>query len=170
MRRVIISFIVATMCSVALASPFQLSSPEFQENHAMPLQGGCEDAGIPPALFWTGAPSNTRSFALIVTDYDAVAVAGQPVVHWVVIKLPASTHEINGESHGLVMGKNYRGQDAFLPFCPPDRTHQYTFVLYALDSDAIKYSQDPSDKEVLKAIQGHVLDQATLVGKFSPKA
>lgn len=170
MRRGIIFLIVVSMCSVAIASLFRLQSPEFQEKQTMPKWGGCYDAGMPPALFWTGAPNNTREYALIVTDYDAVRVSGQPVVHWIVIKLPAGTHEINGDSHNLVMGKNFRGQDVFLPFCPPDRTHQYTFVLYALDSDTITYPESPNDQEVLAAIEGHVLDQATLVGEFSPKS
>ncbi len=56
--------------------------------------------------------------------------------------------------------------------CPPwndERRHRYVFTLYALDVDRCPVEGEFSAAEVLAAIQGHVLAQATLTATYSLK-
>src|ERR1700721_2087326 len=47
---------------------------------------GCTGGNISPALSWSGAPKDTKSFALSV--YDPDAPTGSGFWHWVVFKIP----------------------------------------------------------------------------------
>ena len=47
---------------------------------------GCTGGNISPALSWSGAPKDTKSFALSV--YDPDAPTGSGFWHWVVFNIP----------------------------------------------------------------------------------
>jgi len=47
---------------------------------------GCTGGNISPALSWSGAPKDTKSFALSV--YDPDAPTGSGFLHWVVFNIP----------------------------------------------------------------------------------
>ena len=54
--------------------------------------------------------------------------------------------------------------------CPPwndERLHHYVFTVYALDVAKLEVPQPFDGHEVLKAIQGHVLDHAAITGTYS---
>ena len=53
---------------------------------------GCKGGNISPSLSWSGAPSDTKSFA--ITVYDPDAPTGSGFWHWVVFNIPASTTSI----------------------------------------------------------------------------
>src|SRR5262252_5415688 len=71
------------------AMPLKLKSPSFENGGTIPKQFTCDGADLSPALEWSEAPANTRSFALIADDPDAPAGTW---VHWVLWNLPASAH------------------------------------------------------------------------------
>src|SRR5712691_8134101 len=55
---------------------FKLASPDIRPNGPIALEQvfngfGCSGQNISPALKWSGAPADTKSFALLVHDPDA---------------------------------------------------------------------------------------------------
>src|SRR5205823_4100788 len=56
-----------------ITMPFQLFSSGFADGGWLPALHSCDGADLSPSLEWSGAPSETRSFALIVEDPDAPA-------------------------------------------------------------------------------------------------
>ncbi|RMF28498.1 MAG: YbhB/YbcL family Raf kinase inhibitor-like protein, partial [Chloroflexi bacterium] len=67
---------------------------------------------------------------------------------------------------GSRQGKNSAGGVGYIgPYPPPGETHRYTFVLYALDT-RLDLPAGVTREQVLKAMEGHILAQATLVGTY----
>ena len=147
-----------------------LTSTAFKGGAEIPQRHTCEGADRSPALQWTGAPPGTKSFALIADDPDA------PVgtwVHWVVYDLPGDATEL---AEGLptsdtLPGGGTQGRNDFRkigyggPCPPPGKPHRYFFKLYALDAPT-KLKPRATKTDVLKAIEGHVLAQAELMGTY----
>jgi len=52
--------------------------------------------------------------------------------------------------------------------CPPSGTHRYFFKLYALDT-ALNLPLSTTKKDLERAMQGHVLRQVDLIGKYARK-
>jgi len=152
---------------------FNLSSPAFGPNGSIPTKYTCEGAGISPPLEWSGAPANTKSFALIVEDPDAPdpAKPTRVVSHWVAYNIPASTTKLaeNGSKAGMppgsAQGSNERGDQAYMGLCPPIGRHRYFFKLFALDT-LLKGLNNPKKADLEKAIQGHIVGTAELIGNY----
>src|SRR5436309_9463789 len=92
------------------AAAFSLTSPAFKEGGSIPSKYTC-DAGQTnpsPALAWTDAPANTKSFVLIMHDPDA-PMAGRvtPRVKAPAIRAPGGTEETTANSSHLQ--KSYGG-------------------------------------------------------------
>jgi len=149
---------------------FRLTSTAFATGQPIPVQYSCLGQDISPPLAWTDPPDGTKSFALIADDPDA------PVgtwVHWVLYNLPADSRGLpeavpsedtlaDGSRHGQ---NSWRRADYGGP-CPPSGTHRYYFRLYALDT-VLDLSAGQNKKQVLKAMEGHILAQAELMGTFT---
>jgi Raf kinase inhibitor-like YbhB/YbcL family protein len=150
---------------------FELKSSDFAAGSTIPQQFTCTGTDISPALQWSGAPANAKSFALIADDPDA------PVgtwVHWVLYNLPASARSLpqnfpkseKGQD-GTLQGRNDFGKIGYGGPCPPPgKPHRYFFKLYALDSQ-LDLKPGASKKEVERALQSHILAQAETMGRFS---
>lgn len=65
------------------------------------------------------------------------------------------------------MGGDYYGYDGPCPPWNDAIVHHYVFTLYALDVDQLKLDGPVTGSSVRAAIQGHVLDQASLVGTYT---
>lgn len=65
------------------------------------------------------------------------------------------------------MGGQYFGYDGPCPPWNDERLHHYLFTLYALDIPKSPVSGTFTGPDVLKAIEGHVLDKATLTGVYT---
>jgi Raf kinase inhibitor-like YbhB/YbcL family protein len=151
-----------------------LSSSAFEPNGNIPREFTCEGQNISPELSWNGAPSGTKTFALVMHDPDAPVAGG--FTHWVVYNIPASVDHLpehvpnqDALSGGGVQAKNDAGKYGYMGPCPPSGTHRYYFRLYALDVNLD--SSAGSSKEALeKSIEGHVLAQAELLGRYKRTA
>lgn len=148
----------------------QLTSSAFQPEGNIPRQFTCEGNDVSPDLTWKNAPSGTKSFALIVHDPDAPRPGG--FTHWVVYNIPANVTQIaqgtpSGDTlpGGGIQGKNDSGQNGYMGPCPPSGTHRYYFYLYALDTE-LSLKPGASKDDVEKAIKGHVLQKAELMGRY----
>jgi Raf kinase inhibitor-like YbhB/YbcL family protein len=112
--------------------------------------------------------------------------------HWVLVDIPLSVSELSEglDADGLtprgkplgrtphgVRGLNdytgwfagdpdmqgkYAGYDGPWPPFNDERRHHYIFTVYALDVESLGLSGDFSAAEALRAMQGHVLDQASI--------
>ena len=150
----------------AEASMLTLTSDGFANNGTIPVKYSCAGEGKSPALAWSGAPTGTKAFALIVHDPDAPLAGG--FTHWILTDLPASAASIPaavpaGEtiSGGGAQPVAYRGM------CPPvgASAHHYHFRLYALDAP-LGAAAGTSKDSVEAAMQGHILAQTDLMGLF----
>jgi len=152
------------------AAPFELTSTAFAPGEAIPQQYTCDGQDVSPPLAWSDPPPGTQSFALIADDPDA------PVgtwVHWVLYNLPAEARTLpeaipadaelaDGSRHG----DNGWRRPGYGGPCPPKGTHRYFFRLYALDTP-LDLAAGASNKQVLQALEGHVLAQAELMGVYT---
>jgi Raf kinase inhibitor-like YbhB/YbcL family protein len=153
----------------AAMSP-KLSSTAFEAGAAIPRKFTCDGPDVSPALAWSELPAGTQSLALIMDDPDA------PVgtwVHWVLYDLPASTRGLPENrpkqeelSSGARQGRNdFRRIGYGGPCPPPGPAHRYFFKLYALDAK-LNLKPGATKPEVEKAMQGHILAQGELMGRY----
>jgi Raf kinase inhibitor-like YbhB/YbcL family protein len=155
------------------AMPLTITSTAFAPNGAIPALYTCEGRDISPPLDWRGVPAGTKSLALIVDDPDAPDPAAPKMtwVHWVLYAIPPSATglaEAVGPAAlpaGTREGHNDFGRTAYGGPCPPVGRHRYFFKLYALDA-ALRDLDRPTKAVLEKAMQGHVLAEATLVGTY----
>jgi Raf kinase inhibitor-like YbhB/YbcL family protein len=146
-------------------SPFELHSTAFAEGDMIPRNYTCDGPNVSPALEWSGAPSGTAVFALIVEDPDA-----RDFVHWVAFNLTGSAtgalaEGVSESPDAPPQGRNGFGKIGYGGPCPPSGTHRYTFQLYAL-SAPLELPGIPTAAEVRRASEGKVLGQAKLTGKY----
>ena len=146
--------------------PMKLTSPEFENGGKIPSFYTCDESSVSPPLKFEGVPEKIKSLALIMDDPDAVKPAGKVWDHWVAFNIPLETKGVEeGRDPEGVMGVNSRGNLTYSGPCPPDGEHRYFFRLYALDTK-LKLKEGATKAEVLKAIEGHVIEIAELVGKY----
>jgi len=65
------------------------------------------------------------------------------------------------------MSGNYFGYDGPCPPWNDELLHHYVFTLYALDAPRLGVSGAFTGNDMLKALQGHILDRATLTGTYT---
>lgn len=147
----------------------KISSTAFQDGGLIPAKYTCDGANISPPLAWSGLPLTTKSVALIVDDPDA---PGRTWVHWVVYDLPAGNKQLaeNLATQETISGGGKQGTNDFRKIgyggpCPPSGTHRYFFKLYALDVEKILIPV-ATKEDLIKAMEGHILDQGELMGKY----
>jgi Raf kinase inhibitor-like YbhB/YbcL family protein len=152
---------------------FTLSSSAFSHNGSIPQQYTCEGRDISPPLAWNGVPEGTRSLALIVDDPDAPDPQHPKMtyVHWVLYDIPPSANglpEAVSEEQlpeGTRQGKNDWKRIGYGGPCPPIGRHRYFHKLYALDT-VLNDLGAPAKADLERAMEGHVLAQAELVGTY----
>ncbi|HEX6703185.1 MAG TPA: YbhB/YbcL family Raf kinase inhibitor-like protein [Albitalea sp.] len=149
----------------------ELASTAFVNGGDIPGRYTCEGPDLAPPLFWTDLPEATRSLALIVDDPDAPDPAHpqRTWVHWVLYDIPPSAEGLPESAsplpEGARDGLNDWNRTGYGGPCPPIGRHRYFFKLYALDQ-MLSDQHEPKKAALEKAMQGHVLAQAELVGTY----
>jgi Raf kinase inhibitor-like YbhB/YbcL family protein len=146
-----------------------ITCPSFEPGELIPPVYTCDGKDLSPPLRWTDAPAGTKSFALISDDPDA------PVgtwVHWVVWNIPSSVNSLEENQPkkeslpgGIRQGTNDFQRVGYGGPCPPSGTHRYYFRLYALDT-LLDLPATTTKARLEKAMKGHVLGEAELMGKY----
>jgi Raf kinase inhibitor-like YbhB/YbcL family protein len=152
---------------------FIITSSAFEEGKTIPVRHTCDGDDISPALKWSNAPANTKSFTLISDDPDAPKGTW---VHWVLFDLPGSTTELAGEieksqhlSGGAKQGINdFKRLGYGGPCPPPGKPHRYYFKLYALDK-LLDLKPGVTKADVVKAMEGHVIAETQVMGTYQRK-
>lgn len=153
--------------------PLTLTSPAFADGHDIPVDYTCEAGDVSPPLAWSGVPEGTRSLALVVDDPDAPDPAAPKTtwVHWVLYNLPADIARLREAADpddlppGARDGKNDWKRTGYGGPCPPVGRHRYFFKLYALGT-VLPDLRVPTKAELEKAMEGHVLAKAELMGFY----
>ena len=151
----------------------RIESSAFAPGGAIPARYSCEGKDISPPLAWGGAPAATKSYALIVDDPDAPDPAAPRMtwVHWVLYGIPAAAGGLAEAiapaalPAGTHEGLNDWKRSGYGGPCPPIGRHRYFFKLYALDTVLPKLAH-PDKAALEKAMTGHVLAEATLIGTY----
>lgn len=150
-----------------------IDSPSFMHDRPIPERHTCDGADISPALAWSGVPAGAKSLALIVDDPDAPDPAAPRTtwVHWILYNIPPDVGSLaegvaaKALPPGTLQGTNDWHRVGYGGPCPPVGKHRYFFKLYALDI-TLPDLKKPGKAALEKAMQGHVVAQAELIGLY----
>lgn len=148
-----------------------LTSPAFSQGDPIPREYTCDGDDVSPALEWSGVPEGTRSLALVVDDPDAPDPKAPKTVwvHWVLYDLPPDAgglpRDVRELPAGTREGLNDWNRTGYGGPCPPVGRHRYFHKLYALDTVLPDLGR-PTKQQLLDAMEGHVLEEAELMGTY----
>ncbi len=151
----------------------KLTSTAFEHEGAIPILHTCQGRDVSPPLAWSGVPENAKSLVLIVDDPDAPDPAAPRMtwVHWVLYNIPPSAtglpHGVSSNElpEGTLEGTSDFQRTGYGGPCPPIGRHRYFHKLYALDT-VLPNLKKPRKADVEKAMKGHLIEQAVLVGTY----
>jgi Raf kinase inhibitor-like YbhB/YbcL family protein len=168
--------------TVAHAQTMTLTSPDIKEGGTIASEQvfkgfGCTGSNMSPALSWSGAPANTKSFALSIYDPDAPTGSGW--WHWVVYNIPAGTTSLPKDAgnaskglmpKGAIQSRTDFGSGGYGGPCPPpgDKPHRYQITVFAVDVDTLPNAKDDNTSAALVGfdLNFHTLAKATLTGMY----
>ena len=154
---------------------FELTSPSFKEGETLAdstvLNGlDCHGPNRSPALRWRNAPSGTKSFVVILDDFEARG--GDGFIHWAIYNIPANVTSLAENTGAAEPDLPTGGRHAYNDFlkrnyggpCPPEGPpHKYRFTVYALDLPSIDDAGTPMTWRKLRfIIRDHILANASL--------
>lgn len=147
----------------------KITSTAFADEGMIPRRFTCDGEDVSPPLGWQGLPDGAKSLALIADDPDAPR---KTWVHWVLYNLPAARGDLpegvppeRTLAGGGRQGTNDFGRIGYGGPCPPSGTHRYFFKLYALGAQ-LDLLPGATKEELLRAMEGHVLAEAQLMGRY----
>ena len=156
----------------------KLTSSAFSDGGEIPRKCGYKNGNISPSLTFSGSPTEAKSLVLIMDDPDAMGAVGKVWVHWIIWNIhpdcPGTAEDGFLISDGPIIEDTQEGMTDFGEVgyggpAPPDKRHTYVFKLYALDCKELTCADGKATKaDVEKAMEGHILDQATLKGTYAP--
>jgi Raf kinase inhibitor-like YbhB/YbcL family protein len=177
---------LAAGCAIADAAPaqFRLASPDIKPGATIASEQtfngfGCSGQNVSPALEWSGAPKETKSFAVLVHDPDA-PTGGAGWWHWVVYNIPANATKLPkgaGKADagalpaGAASGITDFGTAGYGGPCPPagDKPHRYNFTVYALKTDKLDVPKGATASLVGFMVNANAIGKATLTGMYGRK-
>jgi Raf kinase inhibitor-like YbhB/YbcL family protein len=161
---------------------FRVSSNSFKDGdylgHSHILSAefgfGCAGGNQSPHLAWSGAPADTKSFA--VTCFDPDAPTGSGFWHWVVVNIPGGVNELAAGAGnpggklpaGAMMTRNELGAPSYIGPCPPegDHPHRYLFTVFAVGVPTLPVKADTSAAVVGFNLHFNTLAKAAIMGLF----
>jgi Raf kinase inhibitor-like YbhB/YbcL family protein len=154
----------------------KITSKAFGDGQEIPSAYTCQGKDVSPPLAWEGAPAGTKSLALIVDDPDAPDPKAPKMtwVHWVLYDIPVTATGFPeavgpaGYPAGTRDGLNDWKRTGYGGPCPPIGRHRYFFRLYALDA-MLGDLGAATKADVERAMKGHVLAEAALVGTYQKR-
>jgi Raf kinase inhibitor-like YbhB/YbcL family protein len=161
---------------------FVVTSPDLADNAMLkPANAGtgksprgpwqCGGSDVSPALAWSHAPADTKSFAVLMDDPDAAS--GRGGSHWVMYDIPATATALARGAGGdpasrFVGGANGRKLTIYSGPCaePGAKAHHFIFMVFALDIAPGVLAKGLGRDEFMQQIQGHNLAEASLVARY----
>src|SRR5215467_56873 len=183
MHKIVAAFVAAfggLSATAALAQDMALTSAEVAEGSTIKDAQvanvfGCKGGNISPSLSWSGAPADTKSFAVTVFDPDAPTGSG--FWHWVVLGIPVSVTELatgaagtggSGLPAGAFHVRNDYGAKNFGGAAPPkgDPPHRYVIAVHALDVESLGVNDEISPAVAGFNLRFHTIARALLIPVF----
>ena len=150
-----------------------LQSLAFADHAPIPANYTADGEGVSPPLEWTGVPPAAASLVLIVEDADSPTP--QPLVHAIVVDLPAQDGGLpegaidrdRAEGEDATIGRNSYLRAGWLPPDPPPGhgVHRYVFQLFALTAGS-GFGSTPGREAVMAILQEHAIASAILTGTY----
>lgn len=152
----------------------RVKSKAFEEGEWIPVKYTARGEDLSPVFEIEGIAQNAKSIAIMLDD------ASHPIFpnynHWLIWNIPVqriipegiprgkSVDSLGGAIQGIAYGRNrYKG-----PKPPLKVIHIYVFTIYILDCK-VDLSANSKKQDLLAKIEGHILQQATLSGKFQSR-
>ena len=145
----------------------KLTSSAFEDGSEIPRKYGYKNGNEVPPLAINGVPEGTEYLTLVMDDPDAMEPAGKVWVHWVIWNFTCFADGKPDFSRPTKQGMTDFGEVGYGGPAPPDKRHTYVFKLYALDTD-LDLPDKSTKADVEKAMEGHIIEQATLTGTYAP--
>ena len=189
LRRLVSVFVITFVATVMAAAQTPTGQGRPAQKHLiMTITGFADGSDIPlkytqsgsqtsPEITWINTPAGTVTFLLHMHDMDVSRNhTTDDQLHWLVWNIPGTATSLpegvpsgaqlqNGAYQISASGPSYRGPGAPASF----PRHHYAFELLALDTKVdVQPGTDAFETRanVMKAIQGHILERAVYVGLF----
>ena len=142
----------------------------FENGEYIPKKYTCDGEDISPPLELVNLSPNAKSIAIIMDDPDAPLGT---FTHWIIWNIPPTNKIPEGIPKGKEISepfKAYQGRNDFGDYgyggpCPPrGKPHRYFFRVYVLDT--VLDLKDATKDQLLKAIEGHVIQYGELMGLY----
>ncbi len=172
---------VAAQTQTGQARPAQkhltMTITGFADGSDIPLKFTQSGDQTSPEITWINTPAGTVTFLLHMHDMDfSRNHTTDDQLHWLVWNIPATETGLpegvpkggqlqDGAYQISASGPSYRGPGAPASF----PRHHYVFELFALDTKIdVQPGTDPfaTRADIMKAIQGHILEKSVYVGLF----
>ena len=148
----------------------RFDSEAFNDGETMPDKYACDGENISPPLSWDEIPDGTRELALICDDIDAPIGT---ITHWVLYGIDPVLNGLRegltpkSDLSGFTHGRRSFGKKEYMGPCPPGKKpHRYVFKLYALDCK-LGLAPGVKKKDLIKAMEGHIIEAPELVGSYA---
>ena len=143
----------------------KITSQAFTEGGMIPDKYTKYGENRIPPMHIDDIPERARSLALIVDDPDAPSGTFN---HWLLFNLDPRIRDIKEDCVPVMatQGRNDYGEVAYGGPQPPSGEHRYFFKAFALDS-VLPLSRGTERQELEREMQDHVLESATLMGRYA---
>lgn len=144
----------------------KLFSKVFNDGDVIPAKFNFDMGEATLPVEWSHLPTDTKSLVLICDDPDAdVGTWG----HWVLFNVPPTLSQLPAKAvdfpEGVRVGKNQLSRREYASVQSKTGMNRYFFSLFALDC-TLDLPDGTSKKDILKAIESHVIDDAQLMGFY----
>lgn len=146
----------------------KITSQAFKNGEKIPNQYTLYGENRVPPIHFEEVPEKARSLALVVDDPDA---PDHTLTHWVLFNIDPKLTDIRENSVPVMatQGRNDFGEVEYDGPKPPSGEHRYFFKAFALDT-VLTASRGSKREAVERDMKYHILDTATLMGKYARKA
>ncbi|QVL32137.1 YbhB/YbcL family Raf kinase inhibitor-like protein [Telmatocola sphagniphila] len=146
----------------------KVTSPDFEANGKYPIEFTGDGEGISPPLKWSGAPKETKCYALQLWH---VPGPGDVKSYWVLYNIPASVTSLEKNSKGVgQLGYNDKNRKEYDPMkSKGPGPKEYHITVYALSEEPKFKSEKVTRTELLNAIKDITLAESTLSYTYERK-
>ena len=157
-----------------LEKSINLSSNDFAQNEAIPIEFTGLGEEISPSLKWDNLPTGTKSLVITAVDYDGPSPTIKlfTIDHWVLFDIDPSIDHIDKaitleelEKEGMNSGLNINGEVDYVGPNPPLGTHKYYFRIYALSVPSSDLDK-PTRKALMEEIKDNIIAYGELIGTY----
>ncbi len=171
MRKIVLLVLILTVLLFGCVKKENIAKLEiksvFPNNGEIPKKYTCDGENISPPLEFGNVSKNAKSIAIVVEDLDA-----RKFTHWIIYNIPPTNKIPENIPKGreierpfkAMQGKNDFGYYGYGGPCPPSGVHRYVFQVFVLDK--MLENREYSKKDLLKAMEGHIIQKGVLIGKY----